>query len=103
MPGHGQSEGSHIRFHEYWRVIASLLEHLNISSCTICGLSKGARVGLDLADRRPEMVDGLIMVNSFVRLRPDDRIERMSIYGLLEHPSIVRGFKHSLKMLIRFC
>ncbi|MCR8842104.1 alpha/beta hydrolase [Paenibacillus sp. SC116] len=121
LPGHGQSEGSHIRFHEYWEVIASLLEHLNISSCTICGLSKGARVGLDLAFYRPEMIDGLIMVNSFVRLRSDDRVARMNIYGLLdlddggeqwsdvllremgvlEYPAIVRGFKHSLKTMNR--
>jgi hypothetical protein len=72
---------------------------------------------VDLADHRPEMVDGLLIVNSFMRLRPDDKVERMNIYrlldlddggeqwantllremGVLHVPSIVNGFKNSLK------
>jgi sigma-B regulation protein RsbQ len=121
LPGHGQSEGSNIGFMQYWKVVAALMEHLNLKSCTICGLSKGARVAVDLAEHRPEMVNALIMVNSFMHLRPDDKMERMNIYGLLdlddggEHwanillremgvmdkPSIVRGFKNSLKTMNR--
>lgn len=121
LPGHGQSEGSSIGFRQYWKVVAALMEHLNIKSCTVCGLSKGARVGVDLAEHRPDMVDDLIMVNSFMHLRPDDKNERMNIYGLLDlddggeqwanillremgvldNPSIVRGFKNSLKTINR--
>ncbi|UHA74911.1 alpha/beta fold hydrolase [Paenibacillus sp. 481] len=121
LPGHGQSEGAGIGFREYWKVVASLLEHLGVKSCTVCGLSKGARVAVDLAYHRPDMVDGLVMVNSFMHLRPDDRAERMNIYSLLDlddggeqwadillremgvlgYPSIVRGFKNALKTMNR--
>lgn len=121
LPGHGQSEGESIGFRQFWKVVVSLLEHLNVTSCTICGLSKGARVALDLAEHRPELIDGLIMVNSFMHLRPDDRDERMNIYrlldlddggeqwantllremGVLDYPSIIRGFKNSLKTMNR--
>jgi sigma-B regulation protein RsbQ len=117
LPGHGQSEGASIGFRQYWEVVAALLTHLNVKSCTICGLSKGARVAVDLANHLPEMVDGLIMVNSFMHLRPEDKAERKNIYRMLEqddggeqwsnlllremgvqcYPTIVKGFKNSLK------
>lgn len=69
----------------------------------------------------PDMVDVLLIINSFMRLRPDDKVERMNIYrlldlddggeqwantllrdmGVLDVPSIVKGFKNSLKTLNR--
>jgi pimeloyl-ACP methyl ester carboxylesterase len=121
LPGHGNSEGDTLSFRDYWKVVAALLEHLGINSCAVCGLSKGVRVAVDLALHRPEYVNAIIMVNSFMYLRSADREERIAIYRLLDRddegkhwanvllremgvlriPNIARGFNSSLKTLNR--
>ncbi len=117
LPGHGRSEGREVSFLEYWRSIEALLDHLEVSSVTMCGLSKGARAGLMLAARRPERVSGMVVVNAFTHLTPEDAARRKALYDLLTlgdggaswaealldqmgvraHPAIVRGFRRSLQ------
>jgi pimeloyl-ACP methyl ester carboxylesterase len=119
LPGHGRSSGRGVRFAEYWKVIEGLLDHLELDSASLCGLSKGARAGLALASRRPERVNRMIVVNAFVHLKPADNARRLALYDLLAEPGgvtlwaqtlldwmgvrdrrvIVRGFMKSLSTL----
>ena len=117
LPGHGRSEGRDVSFLDYWRTIEALLDHLDLPAVTLCGLSKGARAGLMLATRRPARVSGMIVINAFTHLEPEDAARRKALYELLTlgdggaswaealldlmgvraHPAIVRGFRRSLK------
>lgn len=117
LPGHGRSEGREISFLDYWRTIEALLDHLELPDVTLCGLSKGARAGLMLAARRPSRVSGMVVVNAFTHLVPEDATRRRALYDLLAlddcgvrwaealldlmgvraHAAIVRGFRRSLK------
>jgi sigma-B regulation protein RsbQ len=116
LPGHGDSEGEEIGFKDYYKVVRALLNYLELESVVICGLSKGSRVGIDLAAHFPNLVSGLIIINAFAHLERDDRKERLEVYDLLsiddkgktwadkllkemgveDNKTIVRGFHHSL-------
>lgn len=85
----------------------------------MCGLSKGARVGIDFAIQYPGFVSSLIVVNAFPYLEPEDRKERIELYDLLslhdngktwadtllkamgvaDNEVIVRGFYQSLQSI----
>ncbi|MFK4312619.1 MULTISPECIES: alpha/beta fold hydrolase [unclassified Bacillus (in: firmicutes)] len=119
LPGHGKSEGVEISFKEYSNVLYELCNHLKLKSVTICGLSKGARVGIDFAIQYPRFISSLIVVNAFPYLEPADRKERLEVYDLLslqdkgktwadtllramgveDNDAIVRGFHQSLQMI----
>ncbi len=86
LPGHGESEGLDVSFAAYRDVLAALLDHLDIETADMCGLSKGARVGLDLAAQMPRRVRRLVVVNAFAHLEPSDRLERAKLYALLGQP-----------------
>jgi pimeloyl-ACP methyl ester carboxylesterase len=83
LPGHDQSEGRDVAFKEYWRVINALLEYLDVGPCTLCGLSMGARVAIDVASRGPVHVARLIVVNTFLNLTLSDKRARIALYDLL--------------------
>ncbi len=83
LPGHGRSEGEDVSFFKYWEVVQRLLDHLGIGVCDLCGLSTGARVGMDLAARSPQRIRHLVVVNAFVHLAPRDRLDRLALYDLL--------------------
>ncbi len=65
LPGHGKSEGLEINFKEYVNVLYELCNYLKLQKVVICGLSKGARVGIDFAIQYPDFVSSLIIVNAF--------------------------------------
>ncbi|HDR7660568.1 alpha/beta fold hydrolase [Bacillus wiedmannii] len=83
LPGHGKSEGLEIPFKEYKNVLYELYSYLKLQKVVICGLSKGARVGIDFAIQYPGVVASLIVVNAFPYLEPEDRKERLEVYDLL--------------------
>lgn len=117
LPGHGRSTGRSVGFVDYWRAIEAMLDHAGEAQATLCGLSKGARAALAFAARRPDRVSGLIIINAFLRLEPEDRAKRLTLYdmlieeggavrwadrlialmGVAEHPAIVRGFRRSIE------
>jgi sigma-B regulation protein RsbQ len=119
LPGHGRSEGRDVPFRDYWKAIGALCRHLEAERVAICGLSKGARAGLMLAARHPELVDRIVVVNAFVHLSPRDTKVRLDLYDLLLEPdggrrwamslldlmgvsghgAIVRGFLRSLETI----
>lgn len=116
LPGHGLSSGRSIAFADYPDAIRAMLDHAGIARATLCGLSKGSRAGLGFAVRYPERVSGMVIVNAFLHLEPEDRAQRLALYDLLleqdgprlwadrllhlmgveHHPAIVRGFRRSL-------
>lgn len=119
LPGHGESDGQDVPFAAYRDVLAALLDHLDIEAADLCGLSKGARVGLDLAAQMPTRVRRLVVVNAFANLEPSERLERAKLYALLgqpdgrqlwadrlivlmgvqDHPIIARGFRRAALQL----
>ena len=119
LPGHGLSTGRGVGFADYPRAIGAALDHAGVERAALCGLSKGARAGLAFAVRNPERVSGIVVVNAFLHLEPDDRARRLALYDLLleedgarrwadqllalmgvkDHPAIVRGFLRSLDQI----
>jgi pimeloyl-ACP methyl ester carboxylesterase len=120
LPGHGKSAGKEIAFLEFGVVVEHLLDHLGIDQAAVCGLSKGARVGLQLAARSPARVSAMIAVNAFLHLSPADKAARFALYDELlrgdegkaawasrlltqmavaENSRIHRGFMRSLETL----
>ncbi|MBJ8109361.1 alpha/beta hydrolase [Bacillus cereus group sp. N6] len=119
LPGHGKSEGLEILFKEYANVLYELCSYLKLQKVVMCGLSKGARVGIDFAIQYPGFVSSLIVVNAFPYLEPEDRKERIEVYDLLslhdngktwvdtllkamgvaDNEVIVRGFYQSLQSI----
>ncbi|HDR4440019.1 TPA: alpha/beta hydrolase [Bacillus cereus] len=119
LPGHGKSEGLEINFKEYVNVLYELCKYLKLQKVVICGLSKGARVGIDFAIQYPDFVSSLIIVNAFPYLGPEDRKKRLEVYDLLSlhdngkkwadtlleemgvasNEVIVRGFYQSLQSI----
>ncbi len=117
LPGHGRSTGRSVSFADYPRVIAAMLDHAGVARATLCGLSKGARTGIGFAAQHPDRVSGIVIVNAFLHLEPEDRARRLALYDLLleedggerwadallnmmrveDHPAIVRGFRRSLR------
>ena len=115
LPGHGLSTGRAIHFTDYWRAIEAMLDHVGVARAALCGLAIGARAGLAFAARKPERANGLVIVNTVLRLKPDDHAKRVAMYDLLlevdgarlwadallalmgvdGHPAIVRGFRKS--------
>lgn len=119
LPGHGKSEGLEILFKEYANVLYGLCSYLKPQKVVMCGLSKGARVGIDFAIQYPGFVSSLIVVNAFPYLEPEGRKERIEVYDLLslhdngktwadtllkamgvaDNEVIVRGFYQSLQSI----
>ncbi|MCU4969011.1 alpha/beta hydrolase [Bacillus toyonensis] len=119
LPGHRKSEGLEINFKEYANVLYELCNYLKLQKVVICGLSKGARVGIDFAIQYPSFVSSLIVVNAFPYLELKDRKERLEVYDLLslqdngktwadtllkamgvaDNEGIVRGFYQSLQSI----
>jgi len=119
LPGHGLSSGRAIGFSAYPEAVGAMLDHAGVDRATLCGLSKGARTGLAFAVRHSERVNGMVIVNAFLHLEPEDRARRLALYDLLleddgarrwadqllalmgveDHPAIVRGFLRSLDQI----
>ncbi|MBP2562563.1 pimeloyl-ACP methyl ester carboxylesterase [Neorhizobium galegae] len=83
LPGHGSSTGRSMHFTDYWRAVDAMLNHAGVAQSAICGLSAGARVGLDFAARSSQRTTGLVIINAFVHMEPEDRLSRLAMYDLL--------------------
>lgn len=65
-------------------LFARMLDELAVSSATVVGHSFGTLVALALAERHPELVDGLVLVSGFYypHRRADEVVSVLSIPGL---------------------
>ena len=48
--------------------LASLVDHLGITSATICGLSVGGLIAQGLYHKRPDLVNGLILCDTAAKI-----------------------------------
>ncbi len=71
MPGHGENVAlsADETIDDHVRQVAATLDLLDLGAAVIVGHSWGGMVGLRLAERRPELVKGLVMTNTPL-LRP---------------------------------
>ena len=72
LRGHGNSGylGSENCIDELAADMAALLDHLEIPAAHIIGISLGGAVAIQLAIDYPQLVDKLVLVNTFAHLRP---------------------------------
>lgn len=71
LRGHGETAiNEDLTVKNFASDIIELLEHLNIPSAFICGLSLGGIVAQELYRQRPEMVKGLILSNTTSYIPP---------------------------------
>ena len=66
--GYGKSDQPLSIFSDY-KDLRSLLDHLNVKSTRIVGVSNGGRIALDFAVEHPEMVNSLVLVGTGVKGR----------------------------------
>jgi pimeloyl-ACP methyl ester carboxylesterase len=71
MPGHGSNEAlsADETIDDHVLQVAATLDELDLAAAVIVGHSWGGMVGLRLAERRPDLVGGLVMTNTPL-LRP---------------------------------
>ena len=100
LRGHGETEMNEgITLKNFALDIIELLEHLDIPSAFICGLSLGGIVAQELYKQRPDLVKGLILSNttSYVPailaskiITENSKLLKKSEHDLVEH-IVMRG------------
>lgn len=85
LPGHGHSEGSAAdNIIEYCEFVGHFAQALELRQFTIAGHSMGGAIAIELALTYPELLNGLIIVDSGARLRVNPMVLDMLSRG--EHP-----------------
>jgi 3-oxoadipate enol-lactonase len=68
------------------RDLLALLDHLDITRASFCGLSLGGMIGMRLAIHAPHRIDRLVLANTAARIAPPDlwnaRIEKVNAGGM---------------------
>ena len=86
-PGFGLSRaapGYDLRPRSHSAVVEALVEHLGLSAVVVFGYAWGGPIGLGFASRRPELVGGLVIANTWAW--PDDRFRVRLFSGLMGGP-----------------
>ena len=75
LPGHGDSENlAYVHsMEEMAEVVKALLDHLKIRRAVVIGHSMGGYVALALSDRYPDLLKGMVLMNSTARADSDAR------------------------------
>ncbi len=75
LPGHGESDNlAYVHsMEEMAEVVKALLDHLKIRRAIIVGHSLGGYVALALADAYPDMLKGMVLMNSTARADGEER------------------------------
>lgn len=85
LPGHGKSEGEAAdSIKEYCESVRLFTEALDLKRFVIAGHSMGGAISLEAALTYPEVLEGLIIINSGARLRVNPKIFDKLAGG--EHP-----------------
>jgi pimeloyl-ACP methyl ester carboxylesterase len=80
LPGHGRSAGVEglKSIADYADFVAAFMDALNLRRAVLAGRSMGGAIAMDLAVRRPERVEALILIATAARFSiPPDRIEAL--------------------------
>lgn len=79
LPGHGQSEGRGFRgAADYGHVVVELARHLGWERYVVAGHSMGGAIALTMATYHPELLNGLMLIDTGARLRVHPDILRAS-------------------------
>ena len=72
LPGFGESEfhGHRWNFHLVSAQIKALVANLGVERFHLLGISMGGAIALKMAFEAPELIDKLVLVNTFASLRP---------------------------------
>lgn len=75
LPGHGDSENlAYVHsMEEMAEVVKTLLDHLKIRRAVVIGHSMGGYVALALSERYPDLLKGLVLMNSTARADSEKR------------------------------
>jgi pimeloyl-ACP methyl ester carboxylesterase len=75
LPGHGESQNlAYVHsMEEMAEVVKAMLDHLKIRRAIVVGHSMGGYVALALADRYPDMLKGMVLMNSTARADSEER------------------------------
>ena len=86
-PGFGLSRpapGYDLKPESQSRVVEALVERLGLSGVVVFGYAWGGPIGLGFAGRRPELVGGVVLANTWAW--PDDRLRVRLFSGLMGGP-----------------
>ena len=86
-PGFGLSrpaEGYDFRPRSHSRVVEALVDRLGLEGIVVFGYAWGGPIGLGLAGRRPELVRGVVIANTWAW--PDDRLKVRLFSALMGGP-----------------
>lgn len=86
-PGFGLSRpapGYDLRPRSHSAVVEALVEHLGLEEVVVFGYAWGGPIGLGFAGRRPELVGGLVIANTWAW--PDERLRVRLFSGLMGGP-----------------
>jgi pimeloyl-ACP methyl ester carboxylesterase len=75
LPGHGASDnlGYVHSMEDMAEVVKALADHLKLKRFFLCGHSLGGYVALAFAEKYPDMIKGLLLLNSTARADSDER------------------------------
>lgn len=75
LPGHGDSEnlGYIHTMEDMAEVVKALADHLKLKRFFICGHSMGGYVALAFAEKYPDMIKGMLLLNSTARVDTEER------------------------------
>jgi len=80
LPGHGQSEGRGFRgVADYSNFVVKLAESLGWDRFVVAGHSLGGAIGLAAAVYHPDMINGLVLIDTGARLRVHPDILKMAL------------------------
>ncbi len=97
LPGHGRSEGDGSNSIEvYTEVIRDFAQGLDLKSFVIAGHSMGGAIAMKFALDYPDVLKGLIIVNSGARLKVNSTILEKLSRG--EHPLETIKYSYSVKV-----
>src|SRR5215510_12350295 len=76
LPGHGRSSGVEglMSIRDYSEFLAHFMDTLGIDSAVLAGWSMGGAIAMDLAQRHPARVEGLILVATAARFTIQDEV-----------------------------
>jgi haloalkane dehalogenase len=100
-PGFGLSRavaGYDFRPASHSRVVEALVDRLGLDGIVVFGYAWGGPIGLGLAGRRPELVGGLVIANTWAW--PDDRL-RVRLFSALMGGPLSRLLVDRLNLMLR--
>ena len=101
LPGFGRSEmpRDDISMEAYAQIVAEMCKELGVERATVVGNSMGGFVGAELAIRRPELVDKLVLVSAAVFWQEYRRARPLVALARSSEATVGRAVVHGQKAI----